>query len=261
MTTDCPDGITCVFVDVELGDGDCGLSIVGAELTDTFPDNQDYLIDAEDTVATIYNFGGCTTDADVGVGEWVLVGTVDVVTSVVACEADMILSQSAIDNSSLWGSGYADAYHYMGESSMTMTTICPGWLYDHVADAGHIDQADLAMFASCYMSSDPACAEYDYDMDGTVTPGDLGFWATGYDEDVCSGTIVIPCVQTHCDCRAGTGLMIDNNGTVVEVEMDWASSDMIQSFGLEVPDKSWEGWRLQPAQQDVRSRKAKARTR
>ena len=120
------------------------------------------------------------------------------------------------------------------------------------------------------MSGDPSCEDFDYNMSGFVGPDDLGFFATAWQEYVCAGGIVIPVEQMRCNgydwgpggaaSVSGNGAMLDEDGNVVVVNVPWASAEMIESFGLTVPPRDWEGWKHAPQGGDRLTPKSTKRT-
>lgn len=255
--SDDPQGINCAFVNLTLGDANCPLSVM--DLADPIYPGNDYQVFVNDDDFPDFNtwwveppmevldFGGCTNDPDVGIGDWVLLGTVDVIAPNKVCDAAISAAQSGYTDSSLIGQGYATAQQQQTVSPISMH--CWGDLYDNTNAWGFVDAGDLSYFAPCWDQDpvSPGCEDFDYDMSGSVGPGDLGFFATAWQEYVCAGGVVIPLEQMRCNgygwgpggaaSVSGNGAMLDEDGNVVVVHVPPASVEMIKSFGLTVPER------------------------
>jgi len=256
-------GLNCVFTNIAFGNSGCPLSVMDiawpiddyfdfqVEIDSAFPDFNTWWVEPP---INVLDFGGCTNMSNYGVGEWVLLGTVRLIAPNLECCAPLDIVQSTYTLSSLIGQGPVAA-HEAGESVDQVCTDCWGDLYDSWPPGdGFINAGDLSLFAECWEEEctccpgcDWVCAAFDYDLDGSVGAGDLAFFATAWQEYVCAGGVVIPAAQMHCEGyepgppggTAGTanGVMLLDNGDVMEVHVPPASVEMIKSFGLTVPER------------------------
>jgi hypothetical protein len=245
-TTHQKQGITCAYVDVDLGEAGCPLVVDGWTIAGDFPDNHRGYLDPTKAESRVLDLGGCTVEKGVGTDGYVLLATIDVVAPQIACmDADVVVAQSAMTASSIWGKGKAYAAPDLGASVGDIDVECWGNLYEH-SDNIYINAGDLSMFATAWPPEGTYDPEYDYDCDGVVGPGDLAYAATAWLKDVCGGGILIPDCQINCG--GGAALLKEADGTVRWVDApEWASPEMIMDFGLTLPPRDWEGWRLAPA--------------
>lgn len=259
-TSATPLGVTCAFIDVEPGTAGCPVSILGVDLNEAlFPDFNNFVIERGGDGGSpdsdrVLDMGGCTNVAGVGAGEWVLLGLIEVVAPQDECTVTTVMDQAVFTDSSLHGVGIDDAFFDASMSSGDVEINCWGHLYDHVTpEMGFVDAGDLSDFATCWMSCDAACSEFDYDMDGCVGPGDLAFFATAWQRLVCAGGIAIPIEQLTCPPRTteaggvasvpgANGFVQDSDGNIEPVVIPWATVEDMGRFGLPVPPADWDGW-------------------
>jgi hypothetical protein len=229
-------GINCAFVELELGDPFCSLTVVGVEVnSDLFPEFNNSFWEPP---SSVWDLGGCTNEAGVGAGEWVRLATIDVLAPQDECSAGVLIAQSTMTASSLIGLGAAVAAFDSGSGSGNVEVHCWGDLYDHNGD-GFVNPADLSAFATAWP---PAAydAAYDYDLSGVIDAGDVSFFASAMEKYVCAGGIMLPIEQTNCNGSIASvggpnALVRDENGNVTTVTLPPATAEQIRSFGLRVP--------------------------
>ncbi|MBN2447513.1 MAG: hypothetical protein JXO22_12345 [Phycisphaerae bacterium] len=195
----------------------------------------------------MYDFGGCVAGFEAGRGtfvdywdwEWILIGRFTVTTPAYACPMDQMpagLVSVTGAQWSLYGVGNVNGAQ-INLPSVGISTNCRAFMYD-VDGNGFIDFQDLlcsvpecsgTKFVDAWLTCDPDpayCAAFDWDCDGCVGPGDLGYWGTGFEKWCDDPSIVIPPVWP-CD------------GTLSAPLVPPASDEFIQSLGLPLPPADW----------------------
>jgi hypothetical protein len=243
--SDVPTGVNCAYLDVVLGDAACPLTVTDVAMNDAlFPELQSVYVEPP---YDVLDLGGCTVEGGVGAGEYVLLAQLAIKAPEDECTASITIGQSTYTLSSLIGAGATTpAVFDSGSSSGPITMHCVGTLYDHAAAWDFVNAADLSLFATGWPPN-AYDAEFDYDLDGVVGPGDLSFIGSAFEKHTCAGGILLPCEQTNCGCAYGMNAwMVDEHGHSEPVMVPWASKETIESFGLQVPSKNWEGWGKAP---------------
>jgi hypothetical protein len=238
------------------GDGDLGITI-----SKHFPHFQNGLVYDKDQF--VLDLGGCANEACIGVEEWAKVATIEMAASQKECKFSngfpaFVELQAASESkgSSLWGKQDKKTPTYPKKDPFFYDVICWGNIYEHDGNCqDQINAGDWSMFAPCWLDktdgNEPEsklCAEFDYDRNGLVDPGDFSVFATAWQKDVCAGGIVVPCEQLKgCSCQLpSNGISSDGNGNMTEVEIPWASVEVVQDAGLVYPPRDWEGWQVAP---------------
>jgi hypothetical protein len=93
------------------------------------------------------------------------------------------------------------------------------------------DQCDWLTFIEAWLccEGEPCyCSFFDWDCDGCVGPGDLGWWATGYNK--CCDDPDIAVNPDWPDCTQGANHSVPA-----------ASADFIEALGLTQPPEGWPG--------------------
>jgi hypothetical protein len=249
-------GVNCAFVDVTLGDSGCPLTVRSASVNGAlFPQFQSSYLDPP---SSVLNFGGCAKGEDVGDGEWVLLGSIEVTAAKEECTAEISLVQSLFTDSSLVSKGKDDVTWDTSNDGYPddVTTLCWGSLYNVDAANALIDAGDLSMWGKCWLKSGEIattgiCKGFNVNKDTKVDGGDLNFFASAWQKFECAGGITVPANRLGCpsstasDSRT-TGLVMDEDGNITAVEVPWADRETIEAFGLTVPPMDWAGWRENP---------------
>jgi hypothetical protein len=303
-------GVSCAYTEETIGDKECPAIVedttgdgVAINISKNFPEFQDgfYIIEEFTTI----HVGGCTTEACVGVNEWVLVDTLEVAAPQDTCKGAVI--SGADDNKScgIYGEGKTPCEFIKKDKvDRTFDVICWGYLYNHEqqgecyakvpdSDSGFpcvidtncfsdevcnketltcwlangtgqpchnneqciaqgfdhcrsgnqsVETGDFSYLVPCYglaVASNPDCAEYDYDLDGTIGSGDFGWFVTAWQKHLCAGGIAIPAEQLHCAGSGGSanaGYIINADGNIEEVEIAPATQEQLDAFGLVMPE-------------------------
>jgi hypothetical protein len=238
-------GLSCVFIDGLIG-GQPNLKDCPASIEDTTGDGVAINVSKNfpifrDGVNTDGSFlvdeaGGCTDAAKVGVDKWVKVWSAEMAAPQDECTVAIDLSASA-KASTLFGSNKKNEPLFPKKEKHYYEVVCWGELYDHDCSQTQINAGDWSMFVPCWLSSDPACAYADYNNDGVVNQGDFAFIATAWGKDICGGGIVVPCdEQLGCNCsNSANGVVVNEDGTVEEVEMRTPTREELEAFGLQLP--------------------------
>ena len=210
-----PAGISCVFFDVDLGDTDCPLAGTGIVVSDTFPDFQSGSFVSPGWADEV---GGCTLDAGVGVGEWVLIATIDVVAPQAACCTAVSLEEAETD-SSLVGGGITAELGFGASSDVNI--LCPGVIYDLWPSGGNgfIDAGDRSVLIPCIGETAPfseECSQTDWNCDGLINDNDKAFFDTAWQKGICAGGIEIPACQLNCDGMTRGTLELGRRGVSSE---------------------------------------------
>jgi hypothetical protein len=239
-------------------DGDLGISVNSKD----FPHFQNGVIFDKDQF--VLDLGGCANEPGVGVEEWVKVATIEMAASQKECKFSngfpafaQLEPASDSKGSSLWGKQDKKTPTYPKKDPLFYDVICWGNIYEHDGNCqDQINAGDWAMFAPCWLdktdgneASSKLCAEFDYDFNNLVDPGDFSVFATAWQKDVCGGGVIVPCAQLHgCPCSLpGNAMMVDEDGNMTEVEIPWATRRDVEGAGLSYPSRGWEGWRVAPA--------------
>ena len=92
------------------------------------------------------------------------------------------------------------------------------------------------------------CDFTDFDCNGMTGPGDLALFATAWQKETGDSSIVVDACNLECPGGAAAA---------AEESLAWASRELIEAFGLPVPDADWAGWRLAPTGTEVPERTKK----
>lgn len=196
-TSNAQGGLTCVFFDFDMGDPTCPIGGVVVDVAPAFPDFASGEFDG--TVPEADEVGGCTLASGVGVGEWVLVATMEMVVAQIACVATVQLDPADTASSLLAAGGAAEVGY---GDPLDLTFRCSGVLYDISPPGGDgfVDAADLSFLIPCFGTSAPfsaACAPLDWNCDDVIDEVDKSFFDSAWQRFVCSGSIQVPACQLH----------------------------------------------------------------
>jgi hypothetical protein len=242
------DGISCVYVDVNV-DGDPNhKSICGESVEDTnndgaafyvsknFPILQDGSLTDKSTL--VDELGGCTTEAGLGVKGYVKLGTIEVVASqnsgLPKCAAEL---EAAQKDSSLFGGQEKKPVAWSEHGGIDWIHMCWGEIYDEDCD-GQINAGDFSVFAPCWLEDAAGgCETADYNNDGVVNAEDFSYFVTAWQKIPCAGGITLPCsAQLHCFCsNESNAVVIYEDGSTEEVPAPVATREQIEAFGLQLP--------------------------
>lgn len=244
-------GIACAFADFAWkGAIECQPKWTLFNGSDTF-DQFNTALKVDNNSGKGTNLGGCTLLQGVGIfPAWHRLGTLHYDGNHPKCKNVFNLEESE-KGASLMNVGEAKVFQFV---SALLDIECLGFIYDLAPENSttgqpEIQVSDFALFAPCWMAGGDGdlgdCADVDWDCDGVVGPGDLNFFATAWQKEVCEPNIAVPACQLHCDTDAtstGQGTLT-NRGDY----LPWATRQTIREFGLPVPPRDWAGWALDPS--------------
>lgn len=211
------EGISCVFFDVHMGNSGCPLVGTGIIVSDTFVGFQSGSFVGPGWADEV---GGCTLDTGVGVGEWVLIATIEVVAAQDACHAGVSLVNAETESTLVGSSEPADLG--LGTDS-ELSILCPGTIYDvwPTGGDGFIDASDRSILILCTGETAPfsdECSLVDWNCDGAIDQNDKDLFDTAWQKGCCAGGIEVSPCQFNCEDTMLEATQ--HNGSGVDGECD-----------------------------------------